>query len=165
MRTNDSLRLARATLLILLIVGVGTPAMGHDNDECSRATLNGLYLFSATGFVTPPGVTPFPKAIVELIRFDGDGNVTTPAVTVAVAGRPLTFLEPGATGTYTVTDVVPPDRACLGTVMFNDQTHNTFNMIIPPGAKTISLIQSNVTADNSATVTNVFQGTATKIAH
>jgi hypothetical protein len=164
MRTKDTVRLARAALVTMLILGVGTPAIGHDDDACSRATLSGLYVFSAAGFVTLPGGIPFPKAITQLIRFDGDGGVTTPAATVAVTGRPLFFLEPGATGTYIVSDLVPPDHACVGTVEFNDQTHNTFNMIIPPGAKTISLIQTNV-AGNPASVTNVFQGTATRIAH
>jgi hypothetical protein len=158
------------TVVALLVLPMATAAAAHDDDGrgddgCSLATLDGLYVFSASGFVTPPGVTPFPKAIVELIRFHGDGTVTTPTVTVAVTGRPLTSLSPGATGTYTVDALVPPDRACVGTLAFNDATGNTFNMIIPSGAGKISLIQTNVTSGDSPTVTNVFEGTAVKIAH
>jgi len=168
MRTKDASRLARVVMVIFLVLALGAPAYpneGQETLECSFATLNGLYLFSATGFVTPPGVAPFPKAITELLRFDGNGMVTTPAITVAVTGRPLFVLEPGASGHYTVDALVPPDRACVGTVELNDATHSTFNMIIPHGARTIALIQTNATPGNSSAVTNIFQGTATRIAH
>jgi hypothetical protein len=158
--------LFRVTVAMLLVLSMGTRVFAHDNEgrnDCSFATLNGLYVFSARGFVTPPGATPFPKAIVELIRFDGDGNVTTPAVTTAIDNQPLIAASPGGPGHYTVVDLVPPDGACLGTLTFT-ASGITFNLVIPrEGAKTIWLIQTNVTPGN--VVTNVFQGTAVKIAH
>jgi hypothetical protein len=163
MTTRRSSQLLPAVVMILLAVMAVTPAFARDDDDCSAATLNGLYVFSARGFVTPPGATPFPKAIVELLRFDGDGNVTTPAVTTAIDNQPLIAASPGGPGHYTVVDLVPPDGACLGTLTFT-ASGITFNLVIPrEGAKTIWLIQTNVTPGN--VVTNVFQGTAVKIAH
>lgn len=160
--------LFRVTVVVLLLLSIGTPVLARDNDahddDCSFATLNGLYVFSARGFVTPPGMTPFPKAIVELIRFDGAGHVTTPAVTTAIDNQVLIATSPGGTGHYTVADLDPPDGACLGTLTFT-ASGITFNLVIPRegDAKTIWLIQTNVNAAN--VVTNVFQGTAVKIAH
>jgi hypothetical protein len=160
MRTKYSPRLPRVVMVILLVLGVRTPAFGRDNDACSLATLDGLYVFSATGFVTPPGVAAVPKAIVELIRFNGDGTVTTPAVTLRVDSQPVTSASPGSPGTYTVADLVPPDGACLGTLPF--ASGNTFNLVIPrEGKRKIWLIQTNF---NPGNVGNIFQGTATKIA-
>jgi hypothetical protein len=162
MRTPDSLRLTRVAVVLVLVLAVATPVFGQDDDECSLARLNGLYVFSASGFVTPPGVPAFPKAIVELIRFDGAGHVTTPAVTVAIDNQALISASPGAPGTYTVADLLSPDGACAGTLTFIG-SNNTFNLVIPrEHAKTIWMIQTNVTPGN--VVTNVFQGTATKIA-
>ncbi len=162
MTTRRSSQLLCTVLVTLLALTVRTPAFARDNGDCSLATLNGLYVFSASGFVTPPGGTPFPKAIVELIRFHGDGTVSTPAVTLAVDNQQLVSLSPGASGHYTVADLAPPDGACLGTLTFS--SGNAFNLVIPSeGAKKIWVIQSNVTPANI--VTNVFQGAAVKIAH
>jgi hypothetical protein len=163
MTTRRSSQLLPAVVMILLAVMAVTPAFARDDDDCSAATLNGLYVFSARGFVTPPGATPFPKAIVELLRFDGDGNVTTPAVTTAIANQALIAASPGGPGHYTVSDLVPADRACLGTLTFTG-SGITFNLVISrEGAKTIWLIQTNFNPGN--VVGNVFQGTAVKIAH
>ncbi len=164
MRTTDFLRFTRVAVVTLLVLALGTPVFAHANDDddtCSPARLNGLYVFSARGFVAPPGVPAFPKAIVELIRFDGVANVTVPAVTVAVDNQPLGFASPGASGIYTVSDLVPPDAACLGTLTFS--SGNTFNLVFArehPG--TIWMIQTNVNSSN--VVMNVFQGIATKTA-
>jgi len=161
--------LFRVIVIVLLVMLMAAPVFARDNDgrddDCSQATLKGLYVFAASGFATPPGATPVPKAIVELIRFNGDGTVTTPAVSLRVDTQAITFASPGAPGTYTVADLVPPDGACLGTLAFHDMLGNTFNLVIPrDGAKTIWLIQTNFNAPANV-VGNVFQGTAVKIAH
>ena len=165
MRTKDPLWFARVAVVVLLVLTMGTPVFGRDNDDddtCSQARLNGLYVFSASGFVAPPGVVAFPKAIVELIRFDGAGNVTVPAVTVAIDNQPLRFFSPSESGTYTVADLAPADGACLGTLLFTS-SGNAFNLVFSrEHARTIWLIQTNVASGN--VVTNVFQGQATKIA-
>lgn len=157
MRTKHVSRLPGVVLVVLLIVVVGTPAFGHDHG-CSLATLDGLYVFSATGFVTPQGAAAVPKAIVEVIRFHGDGTVTTPAVTVSVNGA-ITSASPGAPGTYTVSELVPPDDACVGTLTFSSGT--AFSLFIPLEGAKIWMIQTNINPNNSG---NVFEGTAKKIA-
>ena len=50
-----------------------------------QSTLDGLYVFTAPGFNIVAGV-PQPKAIVELIDFHGDGELTVPAATVSING-------------------------------------------------------------------------------
>src|ERR1700704_1886244 len=75
-----------ATAIALAVSGI---ARAKDDDEdgkrCSISTLRGLYVFTASGFNIVAGV-PQPKAIVELIRFDGRGAATVPAVTVSING-------------------------------------------------------------------------------
>jgi len=160
MTTSRSARILRTVMVILLALTVGTPAFAHDHG-CSLSALHGLYVFSATGFVTPSGVAAVPKAIVELIRFNGDGTVTTPAVTLTVDSQAPLALSPGAPGTYTVADLAPRDAACLGTLTFSGG--NTFNLVFPhDGEPRIWLIQTN---PNPGNVGNVLQGAAVKIAH
>ena len=159
MTTSRSARILRMVVVILLTLTVGPPAFAHDHD-CPLSALHGLYVFSATGFVTPAGVAAVPKAIVELIRFNGDGTLTTPAVTLTLDSQPALSHSPGSSGTYTVIDLVPPDAACLGTLTFSDGI--AFNLVIPRnGDQRIWLIQTN---PNPGNVGNVFQGTAVKIA-
>jgi hypothetical protein len=57
-------------------------AVADDGRTCTAATLSGSYVFRATGWGMPLGVWA-PKAIVELIRFNGDETLTVPAATVA----------------------------------------------------------------------------------
>ena len=141
--------------VLTLRLGFG-PALAneHDRHGCSEARLNGLYIFRASGFVTPTGGAPIPKAINELIRFDGDGAVSVPGVTVAV-GSQVTVLPVGMPGTYTVADLVPPDGACSGTLTFGTNGPS-FNLVFALHAGTIWMIQTNAN--------NVFEGTATKLA-
>jgi hypothetical protein len=65
-------------------------SQARDNDDdgkaCSDSTLHGLYVFNASGFNIVGG-TAQPKAIVELIPFNGDGSLTVPAATVSINGR------------------------------------------------------------------------------
>ena len=62
-------------------------ANGNDDHArgCSDATLRGLYVFNAYGFNIVAGVAQ-PKAIVEFIRFNGDGTLTVPAATASING-------------------------------------------------------------------------------
>ena len=160
MTMSRSARILPTVVILLLVLTLGSPAFAQDH-HCSPSALHGLYVFSATGFVTPPGVAAVPKAIVELIRFNGDGTLTTPTVTLAVDSQPAISHSPASPGTYTVTDLIPPDAACLGTLTFSDGI--AFNLVIPRnGAERIWLIQTNF---NPGNVGNVFQGTAVKIGH
>src|SRR5262245_47806392 len=110
-----------------LSVGLLTVAPGYadENDhvtECTLATLSGTYVFIATGYTivasgfptgTGPSTVPEPKAIVEVIDFDGEGKVTVPAVSRSLNGVILPN-QVGLPGMYTVND------NCTGTIAFGE---------------------------------------------
>ena len=79
--TTNPMRAAVATALALTF---GAAAADPEPRECSLATLVGRYVFTANGFSAATG-TWQPKAIVEIIQFNGDGTLSVPAVTVANA--------------------------------------------------------------------------------
>src|SRR3954451_19761072 len=96
---------AIAALMMLTASGAAQAKDDKDDDvkQCSVATLHGVYIFHASGFnivVGPPSVA-LPKAIVEVIRFNGDGSIVGGKVTVSLNGT-IRQNPPGATGTYSV---------------------------------------------------------------
>ena len=105
-------------------------------------TLRGSYVFSASGFNIVGGVQQ-PKAIVEVIVFNGDGTLDVPAATVSLNGVIIRSLH--SVGTYTVED------NCSGTVTFNGPT---YDMFLSKDGDDISMIQTNPNT--------VFQGLATR---
>ena len=110
--TTNPMRAAVATALALTF---GAAAADPEPRECSLATLVGRYVFTANGFSAATG-TWQPKAIVEIIQFNGDGTLSVPAVTVANAlGNGLISnppWSPGPLGSYTL------DGTCTGTLAF-----------------------------------------------
>ena len=135
----------------LAIAGV-TPA---DGPKCSEAILDGLYVFTASGFNIVGGV-PQPKAIVELIRFFGDGTLNAPGGTVSINGtiNPIPIPpNPPSPGSYTLHSLAEPDQGCVGTIAFNNGP--SFFIFTPENGKEIQLIQTNPNT--------VFQGSATKV--
>lgn len=120
-------------------------AQADERDKgCSLKTLDGSYAFTASGFNIVAGVAQ-PKAIVELIEFNGDGTLSVPAATVSVNGA-IIRTPPGGVGTYTIED------DCTGTITFNGPT---FDVFISRHGDTILMIQTNPNT--------VFQGTATRL--
>jgi hypothetical protein len=115
-------------------------------DECSATTLRGVYMFHASGFNIVNGAA-LPKAIIETLVFHGDGNVTTPAVSVSING---VLLQPpqGNPGNYTV------EADCTGTLTFADGPR--FDLQIKPNGKVVNMLQTNPNT--------VMQGTAEKVA-
>ena len=109
---------------------------------CTVGTLRGSYVFSATGFNIVGGVQQ-PKAIVEVIAFNGDGTLNVPAATVSLNGVIIRSLP--SYGTYTVED------DCTGTITLNGPT---FDIFLSTHGDHISLIQTNPNT--------VFQGLATR---
>jgi hypothetical protein len=75
-----------------------------------------------------PGTLWTPKAILEVIEFDGDGALSTPKVTVANPfGDTGLIMQPpngGAPGEYVVND------DCTGTVHFFDANNVTFSILV-----------------------------------
>jgi hypothetical protein len=128
---------------VAMVLGAsGLAGADERNDGCSLRTLRGTYVFSASGFNIVAGVAQ-PKALVEVIRFNGDGTLSVPAATLSANGAIIRSL-PGI-GTYTIED------DCTGTITFNGPTFDAF---ISRDGDRIAMIQTNVNT--------VFQGTATR---
>ena len=123
-------------------------AFADNGPMCRVWRLNGLYLFSATGYNIVPGAAEpsQPKAIVELIRFNGDGTLSVPGATRSVNGV-IGRSPPGGTGIYAL------DADCRGTLSFTNGP--SFDIYVAPGEQDLWMIQTN---DNT-----VLQGNVTKI--
>jgi hypothetical protein len=152
--------LAAALSLILCLPGIAT-ATGHH--KCQDRLLKGQYVFTASGFTRAPGSLPgtpwVPKAIIEVLQFNGDGTLTTPAVTVANPfGDSGNVIQPptgGAPGVYSIDDDIL-GSTCSGTVQFLDASNVTFKIYVAPGGDSLWMIQSNP-------ANNVFQGSAKRV--
>src|ERR1700681_2200771 len=83
------------------------------------STLGDVYLFSASGFNIIGGVAQ-PKAVVELIRFNGDGTLTGGPATASINGT-ITRSPAGGLGSYTVA------TNCTGALDFGPPTHFTYD--------------------------------------
>lgn len=140
---------------LLTLLPVDSPGVSEAAKRCTVADLNGTYVFTATGFGTPPGGSSptAPKAIIEVISFNGDGTVDTPKVTLSVNGTVINE-SPGSSGTYTI-------DTSTGTAYAREPSTSTapnFDIYFgPSGDSDISLIQTDKG--------NVFRGTATRSAH
>ena len=143
--TRRFLPLSATIAAILVLPSI---ARAGDSEECSAKTIRGVYLFHATGFNIVNGAA-LPKAIIEKLVFDGEGNVSTPAVSLSING---TIVQPpqGAPGTYTV------DADCTGTLTFADAAGNKFALQIKPTGSEINMLQTNTNT--------VLQGTAQRVA-
>jgi len=139
---------AMSWLVVAMILGTSSVARVDAEPKCRDARLDGLYVFTASGFTSVNPGPPLPIAIVELIRFNGDGTVNVPGGRVAVNGA---IFPTVGTGTYT--SPTPVDTGCEATVTFAEGP--SLYMFIPPNAKDIRMIM--------VTPNNVFQGTATQI--
>ena len=127
-----------------IVLGASGSALADDHKNgCSVKTLRGTYVFTASGFNIVVGVAQ-PKAIVEVIDFNGDGTLSVPAATRSVNGVIARTL-PGGIGTYAVAD------DCTGTIKFDGPS---FDIFISPNGEAIWMIQTNPNT--------VFQGTATR---
>jgi hypothetical protein len=117
-------------------------------NECSLDTLEGTYVFSATGYSLIGGVWQ-PKAIVEHIQFNGDGTLTVPAATVAnrAGDGAVAQSPPGGTGIYTL------GEDCKGTLQFTPGP--SFDVFASPKGLQLTLIQTNPN--------NVLQGNARRV--
>jgi hypothetical protein len=151
-------KLTKHSLLAAAIaLGISSAALADDGDRhatsCTPAMLHGLYIFAATGYIIPASPAPAqPKAIVELIRFNGDGTLTVPAASHSLNGV-FGQSPPGGTGTYAIADLAPPDRACTGTLAFTGGP--SFDLFVSPGSDEVWMIQNNPN--------NVLQGTVLKL--
>ena len=135
-----------AALALIAALARPTHAGPDESHECSTRTLRGVYLFHASGYNIVNGVA-VPKAVIQKGVFDGEGNVSTPAISLSINGI---ILQPaGAPGTYTV------DADCTGTMVFADAAGNKYSLQITPTGDEINMLQT--------TPNTVFQGTAKRV--
>ncbi len=114
MNTKEKSRVS--TLLAVTAAAIlGVPALAQAGElprrECNVQMLRGLYLFKATGYNPVNGVA-VPKAIIEPIRFNGDGTLVAESATVTVLGQSPSR-SANTPGTYTV------EADCTGTITFS----------------------------------------------
>lgn len=141
--------LAGAMLGAAMIFGVSGIAAADPGGKCTDRTLDGFYVFTASGFQIVGGAS-LPVAIVEQIRFNGDGIADAVGGKVSFNGNIFPTIS---SGTYTVTSLTPPNKGCEGTLTFPGPVN--LYMFIPPDAHDIQLIRTDPGS--------VFQGTATKV--
>jgi hypothetical protein len=102
-------------MAVMMLVTSVALAAETDSKECSLATLDGSYVFAASGHTLVGGVW-VPKAIIEYISFKGDGTLTVPAATVANRfgdGKVEVTAPPDGEGVYTL------ESGCTGTLTFS----------------------------------------------
>src|SRR6516162_10622308 len=145
--------LIKSTVLsAAMTLALGSAAWADDHKECSDSTLRGLYIFNATGYNIADGV-PVPKAIVEFIRFNGDGTLSVPAATRSVNGV-IARSPANGTGTYTLAG------DCTGSLTFGPPGP-TFDLFAAPRATRFRMIQ---TTDPTPQAGPVLQGIVERIA-
>jgi hypothetical protein len=142
-------KLLKGTVVIAL-TALGLPTIAAANDGASRCgteKLDGLFVFSASGYTIVGGV-PQPKAIVEVILFNGDGTLFVPDHTRSING--VIAAGPGGAGTYSL------DSDCVGSIAFGAAGGPTFDLFMSPKGKDGWMIQTNPNT--------VFQGKVVQVA-
>ena len=136
----------QAMVGVAIALGISGVSLANDGKKaCALDTLDGLYIFTATGYNIVAGVAQ-PKAIVEVIRFNGDGTLTVPAATHSINGV-VAQSPPEGTGTYTVA------AGCTGTLAFTGGP--SIDLFIPLKGDELWMIQTNQNT--------VFQGNVVKV--
>jgi len=128
----------------------GTVRAGADNaaQVCSEHTLRSSYVWTFDGYANFGG-TLVPKAVMQGIRFNGDGTTINTFGTVNIGGT-IIIDATGGVGTYTVA------ADCTGTLAITGGP--SFNMYVGPGAQTLWITQIV-----GAGATGLGVGTATRL--
>jgi hypothetical protein len=134
-KAPNAKRFAVWVIAVLITLGSITLHQGYaqsnESSSCSLATLNGVYVFDATGFNIINGVA-VPKTVVDFLTFKGDGSLTSVA-TAVVGGNKVADDTPG-NGSYTV------NADCTGTL--TDARGFTFDLFIAPHGRSFHMIQT-----------------------
>ena len=136
--------------LTAVALAFGIASVGHadqDGKDCNLRTLRGSYVFAASGYNIIGGVAQ-PKAIVELIDFNGDGTLVVSGATRSLNGV-IAQIPPGGTGEYAI------GEGCVGTLSFTGGPR--FDIYVSPHGENVSMIQTDPNT--------VFQGAATRSSH
>ena len=119
-----------ALVSLVAAMALGTSATARaaaDTQVCHAGMLKGLYLWTFEGY-SDLGGKLVPRAVMQGLRFNGDGTTFNPFGTVNVAGTIIIDVT-GGVGTYTVA----PD--CTGTLSITDGP--SFNIYVGPGAQQV----------------------------
>src|SRR4030095_377294 len=125
----SSLAFACALVCLAATMAPGTSATARAPADrpCSVDMLRGLYLWTFDGYADLGG-NLVPKAVMQGLRFNGDGTTFNPFGTVNIGGT-IIIDATGGVGTYTVA------ADCTGTISITDGP--SFNMYVGPGAQQI----------------------------
>jgi hypothetical protein len=153
---NRIMHVIVTTAIALAVTGI---ARADSDDkkvkECSEATLQGLYVFSATGFSIVAGVAQ-PRALAEFIRFNGDGTLSNPAVTLSINGVITRGGGPGQAGTYSIAS------NCTGSLAFGPPGP-TFDLFVSPSGSEVHMIFTGGPVPGLGVVPGVLQGVAERV--
>lgn len=129
---------ALVCLAAAMALGPGTSATARpapDPVGCSVGMLRGLYLWTFDGFENFGG-NFVPKAVMQGLRFNGDGTTFNPFGTVNIGGT-FTFDAGGYSGTYTVA------ADCTGTLSPAPGIAPTFNTYVGLGAQQVWTLETS----------------------
>jgi hypothetical protein len=126
----SSLAFACALVCLAAAMALGTSATAGpaaDAQGCSVGMLRGLYLWTFDGYADLGG-NLVPKAVMQGLRFNGDGTTFNAFGTVNIGGT-IIIDATGGVGTYTVA------ADCTGTLSIT--TGPSFNIYVGPGAQQV----------------------------
>ena len=83
--SSQSMKRLTRQSLVAAAMALGVSGVALADNDCTLKTLRGSYVFAAKGYNMVAGVAQ-PKAIVEVIDFNGDGTLSVPAATRSVNG-------------------------------------------------------------------------------
>ena len=129
-RIMTSLLFACALVSLVTAMAPGTSATAQsalDARVCSVGMLRGSYIWNFDGY-SDFGGTLVPTAVMQGLRFNGDGTTFNTFGTVNVGGT-IIFDVTGGVGTYTVA------ADCTGTLSITDGP--SFNIYVGPGAQQV----------------------------
>jgi hypothetical protein len=118
---------ALVCLAATMAPGTSATARAEVDRHCSVGMLRGLYLWTFDGYANLGG-NLVPKAVMQGLRFNGDGTTFNPFGTVNIGGT-IIIDATGGVGIYTVA------ADCTGTISITDGP--SFNMYVGPGAQQI----------------------------
>ena len=141
---------ALVCLAAAMAPGASATARAAADRHCSADMLRGLYLWTFDGY-TNVGGNLVPKAVMQGLRFNGDGTTFNPFGTVNIGGT-IIIDATGGVGTYTVA------ADCTGTLSITNGP--SFNIYVGPGAQQVWTTQIAVGPGSG---TGVGVGTATRV--
>src|SRR5882724_1499961 len=155
-RIMTSLLFACALVSLVTAMAPGTSATAQsalDARVCNVAMLRGLYLWTFDGY-TDLGGGLLPKAVMQGLRFNGDGTTFNPFGTVNIGGT-FIFDVTGGPGTYSVA------ADCTGTLTPGPGISPTFNIYVGPGAQQVWTLE--ISSPNPPAGIGVSVGTAVRV--